>query len=46
MGEDEASVEGLLLEALKAVTDSKLRKRIGETLVATQRKLYLERGKE
>ena len=28
VGEDEAPVEGLLLEALKAVTDSKLRQRI------------------
>lgn len=37
VGEDEASVEGLLLEALKAVTDSELRQRIEEALIAKQR---------
>lgn len=32
MGEDEAPVEGLLLEALKTVTDSELRQQIQEAL--------------
>jgi hypothetical protein len=37
VGEDAAPVEGLLLEALKAVTDSELRQRIEEALIGTQR---------
>ena len=37
MGEDEAPVEGLLLETLRMVTDSELRRRIEEALIATQR---------
>jgi len=37
VGDDEASVEGLLLEALKAVKDSELRQRIEEALIAAQR---------
>jgi hypothetical protein len=36
VGEDEASVEGLLLEALKAVTDSEMRRRIEEALITKQ----------
>ena len=34
MGEDEASIEGLLLEALKTVTDSQLLRQIEEALIA------------
>ena len=44
-GENEAPVEGLLLEALKAVTDSELRRRIEEALIARQRQRYLEKRK-
>jgi hypothetical protein len=36
MGENEAPVEGQLLEALKVVTDSELRQRIEEALIAKQ----------
>jgi hypothetical protein len=34
LGENEAPIEGLLLEALRTVTDSELRRRIEETLIA------------
>ena len=37
VGEYEAPIEGLLLEVLKAVTDSELRQRIEEALIAKQR---------
>ena len=44
VGEDEeASVEALLLDSLKVVADSELRRRIEEALVAQQRKRYLEK---
>jgi hypothetical protein len=36
-GEDQASVEGLLLETLKVVADSELRQLIEEALIAAQR---------
>lgn len=36
-GEDQASVEGLLLEALKVVSDSELRQRIEEALISAKR---------
>jgi len=45
-GQDQASVEGLLLEALKVVADSELRQQIEEALIATQRERYLEKKKE
>jgi hypothetical protein len=38
--EDEASVEGLLLDSLKLIADPDLRKRIEEALVANQRGAY------
>ena len=37
VGEDEMPVEGLLLDALKAISDSELRRRIEEALIAKQR---------
>lgn len=40
--DEEASVEGLLLEALKVVADSDLRRRIEEALVARQREIFLK----
>ena len=43
VGEDEASVETLLLDSLKVVNDPELRRRIEEALVAQQRKRYLEK---
>ncbi len=42
-GEEEASVEALLLNSLKVVADQELRRRIEETLVVQQRKRYLEK---
>jgi hypothetical protein len=45
MGEDYAPVEGSLLEALKAVTDSNLRRLIEEALIAKQQSQYLEKRK-
>jgi hypothetical protein len=44
--EDEVSVESLLLEALKTVTDPDLRRRIEEALTAQQRSIYLEKRDE
>ncbi len=44
MGEDYAPVEGLLLEALKAVTDLELRRRIEEALVDRQRRCLEKKG--
>ncbi len=40
-GEDQASVEGLLLEALKVVSDSELLQRIEEALITAQRQRFL-----
>lgn len=42
VGEDDMSVEGLLLDALKTVSDSELRRRVEEALIAKQRQRYLE----
>lgn len=42
VGEDEMPVEGLLLDALKAVSDSELRRRVEEALIAKQRQRYFE----
>ena len=43
LGEDEAPVEGLLLEALKTVTDSELRRQIQEALMAKQQSQRFEK---
>jgi hypothetical protein len=43
VGEEDVSVEGLLLEALKLVADPELRRQIEEALIANQRKRYLEK---
>jgi len=43
VGEDETSVETLLLDSLKVVNDPELRRRIEEALVAQQRRRYLEK---
>jgi hypothetical protein len=43
VGENETSVETLLLDSLKVVNDPELRRRIEEALVAQQRKRYLEK---
>jgi hypothetical protein len=42
-GEDELSVETLLLDALKSVGDPELRGRIEEALVELQRRIYREK---
>jgi len=43
-GDEDTSVEGLLLEALKLVADSELRRQIEEALIAGQRQRF-EKGK-
>jgi hypothetical protein len=43
VGDDNAPVEALLLDALKGVADPELRRRIEEALVAQQRRRYLEK---
>jgi hypothetical protein len=43
VGEEDVSVEALLLDALKMVADSGLRGRIEEALVAHQRGIYLKK---
>jgi len=42
-GDEDTSVEGLLLEALKLVADPQLRRQIEEALIANQRNRYLEK---
>lgn len=42
LGEDEVSVETLLLEALKTVVDADLRRQIEEALIARQREAPLK----
>jgi len=43
-GENEVSVESLLLEAVKLVTDADLRQRVEEALVARQSRIYDEKA--
>ncbi|MGD0406214.1 MAG: hypothetical protein ABSB10_06130 [Candidatus Bathyarchaeia archaeon] len=43
-GDEDTSVEGLLLNALKLVVDSELRRQIEEALIASQRQRF-EKGK-
>ena len=43
VGGEETSVEWLLLDALKMVADSDLRRRIEEALTAEQRRIYVEK---
>lgn len=42
-GDDDVSVETLLLDSLKMVADSNLRRQIEEILIAKQRRIYLKR---
>ena len=41
-GDDEVSVEALLLDSLKMVADSNLRRQIEETLIVKQCRIYLK----
>ena len=43
-GDEDTSVEGLLLNALKLVADSELRRQIEDALIAGQRQRF-EKGK-
>jgi hypothetical protein len=43
INDSDASVEALLLDSLKVVTDAKLRQRIENALVAHQRRIYLKK---
>jgi len=43
VGDDEFSVESLLLDSLKVVVDPDLRKQVEETLIAHQREIYFKK---
>ena len=43
VGDDDVSVEALLLDSLKMVADSDLRRQIEETLIADKRRIYLQK---